>query len=123
MREEFVNRVLAHEKTKAALCREYGISRPTGDKWLARHAEASAAAKPYERFQKEFPNEMWQADFKGHFGMGNTERCHPLNIVDDCSRFCLCSEPMKTETFLETKPVITRVFEEFGHTEPALPEK
>jgi putative transposase len=28
------------EFSKAALCRIYGISRPTGDKWLARHAEA-----------------------------------------------------------------------------------
>jgi len=32
MREEFVRRVLAQERSKAALCREYGISRPTGDK-------------------------------------------------------------------------------------------
>ena len=31
MREEFVRRVLAQEQSKAALCREYGISRPTGD--------------------------------------------------------------------------------------------
>ena len=37
MREEFVKRVLAHEKSKAALCREYGISRPTGDKWIKRY--------------------------------------------------------------------------------------
>ena len=37
MREEFVKRVLSHEKSKAALCREYGISRPTGDKWIARY--------------------------------------------------------------------------------------
>jgi len=36
-RLEFVMRVLAHEKSKSALCREYGISRPTGDKWLARY--------------------------------------------------------------------------------------
>ena len=36
MREEFVRRVLAKEQSKAALCREYGISRPTGDKWLQR---------------------------------------------------------------------------------------
>lgn len=39
MREEFVRRVLAREKSKAALCREYGISRPTGDKWLQRFQE------------------------------------------------------------------------------------
>jgi len=37
-REEFVARVLAGAASKAALCREYGISRPTGDKWLARHS-------------------------------------------------------------------------------------
>lgn len=33
LRKEFVERVLAHEKSKTALCHEYGISRPTGDKW------------------------------------------------------------------------------------------
>ena len=37
MREEFVKRVLSHEKSKAELCREYGISRPTGDKWIERY--------------------------------------------------------------------------------------
>ena len=37
MRKDFVERVLAHEKSKSALCREYGISRPTGDKWIARY--------------------------------------------------------------------------------------
>ena len=30
---------------------------------------------------------MWQADFKGHFAMRNGVRCHPLDIIDDCSRF------------------------------------
>lgn len=37
MREEFVKRVLAKEKSKSALCQEYGISRPTGDKWIKRY--------------------------------------------------------------------------------------
>ena len=35
-REEFVKRALSHEKSKSELCREYGISRPTGDKWIKR---------------------------------------------------------------------------------------
>ena len=38
-RQEFIERVLKGEKKKAALCREYGISRPTGDKWLERWSE------------------------------------------------------------------------------------
>ena len=37
MREEFVRRVLLCEKSKSALCREYDISRPTGDKWIKRY--------------------------------------------------------------------------------------
>ena len=36
-RKEFVERVLRKEKSKSALCREYGISRPTGDKWINRY--------------------------------------------------------------------------------------
>lgn len=35
-RIEFVKKVLNKEKSKSALCREYGISRPTGDKWIKR---------------------------------------------------------------------------------------
>lgn len=36
-RIDLVKRVLKKEKSKAALCREYGISRPTGDKWIKRY--------------------------------------------------------------------------------------
>ena len=44
MREEFVRRVLAQERSKAALCREYGISRPTGDKWIEGFQEGESMA-------------------------------------------------------------------------------
>ncbi|MBQ3149717.1 MAG: helix-turn-helix domain-containing protein, partial [Clostridia bacterium] len=37
MREEFVRQVLSKQKSKSELCREYGISRPTGDKWIQRY--------------------------------------------------------------------------------------
>lgn len=139
MREEFVKRVLSKEKSKSQLCREYGISRPCGDKWIKRYLEGSGLADkgkqplhspnktppeiesqivayrkaypaigavkihkmlqnegfvnipcpstinaifkrnglityedslrstPNTRFEKLYPNEMWQADFKGDF--------------------------------------------------------
>jgi len=76
--------------------------------------EASQKATPYLRYEKETPNEMWQADYKGHFALGTAERCHPLNIIDDASRFNLCCEAMRGETFEEIKPVLTRVFLEYG---------
>ena len=186
MREEFVRRVLAQEQSKAALCREYGISRPTGDKWIERYQqgetmsdrsrtpksvprkvsaeieteivqlrkhypaigavklrrmmedaghtdlpcartfnnifrrhdligqEESSAATPILRFEKTAPNEMWQADFKGNFRMSDGFRCHPLNILDDCSRFNLCIEALTSETFDAVKPVMERLFREYG---------
>lgn len=42
-REQFIQDWLSGEYTKVALCSGYGISRPTGDKWLARyHAQGVA---------------------------------------------------------------------------------
>jgi len=43
-REEFVNEVLRHKRVNSALCIDYQISRPTGDKWLKR-AKAGAGFK------------------------------------------------------------------------------
>lgn len=186
MREEFARRALAKEATKTELCREYGISRPTGDKWISRFQEGqtmsdrsraplscpgktdsaleaeivmlrqsypaigavklrkimadsgrtdlpcartfnnifqrngliqkedSCAATPHQRFEKAMPNEMWQADFKGNFQMKDGYRCHPLNIIDDCSRFNLCIEALTNETFGAVKPVVERLFREYG---------
>lgn len=185
-REEFAKKVIAHEKSISALCREYGISRPTGYKWIERYQsgesledrsrapfrtanktseeterlildyrqahpaigaikirrilenkghnslpcastlnailkrngmiskEASQATTPYQRFEKERPNDMWQADFKGHFLMKDGNRCHPLNIIDDHSRFNLCSDALASETFNETQKSMLRLFDTYG---------
>ena len=57
MRKEFVTRVLAHEKSKAALCREYGISRPTGDKWIKRYL-ANESMEDRSRAPFNTPNKI-----------------------------------------------------------------
>jgi len=184
-REDFVRQVLAGEKSKSALCREYEISRPTGDKWIKRFQdgesmhdksrapfhtpnktnskteeeivalrskypaigakklkrmlenkgkpapaystinailhrnrlitkEASAAATPHIRFEKESPNDMWQADFKGHFAINDGTRCHPLSILDDHSRFCLCIDAKRDEQGRGVQLSFLRVFEQYG---------
>lgn len=191
LREEFVRRVQAKEKPKSALCREYGISRPTGDKWIARHErgegmedrsrapfytpnrvdavtekrivdlrlkrpatgakklkrmlenagfpapaystinailhrngliskEASAAATPHIRFEKSEPNEMWQADFKGHFKMRDGKRCHPLTVIDDHSRYCLCLDAKENERHEGVKESFIWAFERYGLPETLL---
>lgn len=59
LRREFVERVLAHEKSKTALCLEYGISRPTGDKWIKRYLEDPSceelSREPHHRVNRTSP--------------------------------------------------------------------
>ncbi|MGH9893552.1 MAG: IS481 family transposase [bacterium] len=60
---------------------------------LRRHGrldpQESPKHRPYQRFEAEAPNDLWQMDFKGHFPLACGERCHPLTVLDDHSRFCL----------------------------------
>lgn len=59
---------------------------------LRRHGVAlgqAGTAGPFQRFERQRPNELWQMDFKGHFALASG-RCHPLTVLDDCSRFSLC---------------------------------
>lgn len=185
-REDFVAEVQLGEESKSSLCRKYGISRPTGDKWISRSRneesyedrsrvpfhmpnktaketeekilaarekhpawgarklhrvlanngetklpaistvndilkrngyiskEASLAATPYKRFEKETPNEMWQADFKGHFAMENGERCYPLTVLDDHSRYSLCIDAKENEQGKGVRESFVRLFETYG---------
>jgi transposase InsO family protein len=49
-----------------------------------------AADRARERFEREAPNELWQMDFKGWVTLTGGERCHPLTVIDDHSRFVPC---------------------------------
>ena len=163
LRKEFIDKSKEEDRNFSALCREYGISRKTGYKWVNRYQEtksvedksrrpkncsktdtktekqimelrekrpgwgarkiqvhlvqkgyqmpsirtvnnilkrngyispeASLARKPFKRFERKTNNELWQADFKGDFRMKDGNRCYPLTILDDHSRFALCIHP------------------------------
>ncbi len=41
----------------------------------------------YPIFDPQQCNEVWSADYKGKFKMGNKIYCHPLTIADSRSRF------------------------------------
>ena len=59
-------------------------------------------------------NEVWSADYKGKFLMGNKIYCHPLTIADSKSRFILAAKGQYQETFKAAKSEFTRVFRKFG---------
>lgn len=183
-RKQFVLAASAEDANISELCREYGISRKTGHKWINRselglplcdqsrrpHRQPSKTAdnieqkiiqlrlqhpswggktiravleaagieglpsdktccnilkrnglvdpmesikhKPYQRFEKEHCNEMWQADFKGDFLLGNGVRCWPLTILDDHSRFSIRIEPKDSASGVKDSFVLA--FQEYG---------
>jgi transposase InsO family protein len=185
-RKSLVEEIKSGEHGISALCRKYGVSRPTAYKWLsrsksgysmenmskaplkspcktsvpveemvkqARHKhpcwggrklkaylerageahvpsastitailhrnsliskEASLAAKPFKRFERANPNDLWQTDFKGHFAMENGSRCHPLTVTDDMSRFSLCISAKDNERLTGVKDSFRSLFMEHG---------
>lgn len=76
--------------------------------------EESAAHTPYKRFQRDAPNDLWQMDFKGHFGMLDGQRCHPLTMKDDHSRKLLCLDAYENERWNNVRASLERVFDENG---------
>jgi transposase InsO family protein len=60
------------------------------------------------------PNEIWTADFKGQFRLGDGRYCYPLTVVDGFSRYLLGCQGLLSTATAGAKPVFTRVFREFG---------
>ena len=75
---------------------------------------------PFQRFERARSNELWQMDFKGHFGMGNGSRCHPLTVLDDHSRFSLVLEACGHEQGSLVQSVLSRAFRRYGLPEAML---
>jgi transposase InsO family protein len=89
---------------------------------LLRHERVTHAPEatvgPYRRFEHERPNEVWQMDYKGHYLLGNRERCHPLTVIDDHSRYALCLKACRNERTATVQDQLTAVFRRYG-----LPER
>jgi transposase InsO family protein len=88
---------------------------------LRRHDLLAEALAPhaFTRFEAAAPNDLWQMDFKGHVALdgrtdGRGERCHPLTILDDHSRFSLAVEACGDEREVTVRERLTKVFRRYG---------
>jgi len=45
----------------------------------------------YVKFERQFPNDLWQIDFKGEDYFGHLGKLSLLAIIDDCSRFVIAA--------------------------------
>ncbi len=61
-----------------------------------------------------YSNQVWCADFKGHFKTGDGIRCNPLTISDYSSRYLLCCHHLDRMSYELTRMRFERVFREYG---------
>ena len=191
-RIQFIADWLSGDYTKSDLCRAYGISRPTADKWIERYIERGPqgleglSRAPHHRpnqtaeelremivktklshqswgpkkvmdwLRRERPqfnwpadstageilkragltrkrmrrrhvapytepfsecgasNQSWSADFKGDFRLGNGDRCYPLTISDNFSRYLLLCRGLERPSRKAVSPWFEWVFREYG---------
>lgn len=60
------------------------------------------------------PNQLWCADYKGEFRLGNKKYCYPLTITDQNSRYLLACEGLESTKECFAFTIFERVFKEYG---------
>jgi putative transposase len=60
------------------------------------------------------PNDLWTADFKGHFRTRNTIYCYPLTVADQHSRYLLACHGLLSTKGVGVRPIFDWLFREYG---------
>lgn len=98
-------RVPAKSTIHAVLDRQGLVKRARDRKTPAQGTRLSAAVAP---------NELWCADFKGEFKLGNGRYCYPLTVTDQASRFLLMCEALESTREELAVTAFERLFAERG---------
>lgn len=84
---------------------------------LHRHGQIdstkAAEHRPWHRFERKGPNELWQMDFNGYFPT-TQGLCYPLSVLDDCSRYALGLEACSDEQGPTVKEKLIPIFQRYG---------
>lgn len=87
---------------------KYGLIRPRRRRLMSSPTIATMIGRG------QYPNDVWCADFKGWFRLGDGAKCNPLTISDEYSRYLLKCEAMIDTTGSDVMAHFERAFEEFG---------
>lgn len=60
------------------------------------------------------PNDLWCADFKGEFRMGNRRYCYPLTVTDHASRRIMACEALESTREMPVIAAFERLFRQRG---------
>ena len=96
------------ESTVSNVLARHGLSRKA-----RRRRSATPSQGPLPHCQEV--NQLWCADFKGHFRTGDGSRCDPLTITDAHSRYLLRCQSLAGFTGgAVVKPLFIATFQEYG---------
>ena len=98
-------RVPAKSTIHAVLDRHGLVKRGGGPRHRARGTPLSEGA---------VPNDLWCADFKGEFKLGNGRYCYPLTVTDHASRYLLLCEALDSTREDTAFTAFERMFRERG---------
>lgn len=93
--------------TIGELLKRHGLIRPR-----RRRPRVPRGANPVERGMA--PNDVWCADFKGQFALGDRTRCYPLTISDEATRYILRCEALANIAHPPVRQHFELAFREFG---------
>jgi len=68
---------------------------------------------PFQRFERKYPNDLWQMDFKGHVPCPEG-RCHPLTVLDDHSRYSVVLKACLNERTETVQSCLIDAFRQYG---------
>lgn len=60
------------------------------------------------------PNDLWAADFKGQFRLGDRRYCYPLTVTDQHTRYLLAVHGLLSTRGTGVRPIFERLFREYG---------
>jgi transposase InsO family protein len=87
---------------------------------LDRHGLVTRIGRPRHRAtgtplsQGTAPNDLWCADYKGEFKLGNGRYCYPLTVTDQASRLLLLCEALESTREELALTAFERLFAERG---------
>lgn len=91
----------------------YELLRPTG--LIAKKVRRRVVGHPGKPQRIALaPNDIWCADFKGQFRMGNGQYCYPLTVTDQYSRYLLACQSLPSTACDGVFPVFRQLFRAYG---------
>jgi transposase InsO family protein len=77
-----------------------------------RHRKATPTELPLT--SGHYSNQVWCADFKGHFRTRDGSRCNPLTISDHSSRYLLCCRHVERMGYEQVRMRFEHTFRQYG---------